>query len=286
MHKADSMRVGRILRLFNEFVRPARRGDVDSLEIAAYHVHGEPVPVGAALAASYEPFAVGEAWGPPWDTTWFRLRGRVPVGWRNREVHLGFAIGNAGETGFGAEALVYRDGQPVQGLSPNHRSYPITPQAEGGEPVELFVEAAANPPSPFGANPWPLLMAEPHGAPLFTLARASLFTVDPAFEAFFHDFRVAVELLIGLPEEEPRKARLLAGLERAADRLSLPDIGGTWPGAADVVRKLVDEPASPSAHRVSAVGHAHLDTAWLWPLRETVRKCARTFSTVLALMER
>ena len=33
-------------------------------------------------------------------------------------------------------------------------------------------------------------------------------------------------------------------------------------------------------------GHAHIDTAWLWPLRETRRKCARTFSTVLRLMER
>ena len=37
---------------------------------------------------------------------------------------------------------------------------------------------------------------------------------------------------------------------------------------------------------MSIVGHAHLDTAWLWPLRETIRKCARTFSTVLELMDR
>ncbi len=98
----------------------------------------------------------------------------MPAEWCGRQVHLRFAIGNAGETGFGAEALLYRDGQPVQGLSPNHRSYLMSGRAEGGEPVELYVEAAANPPSPFGANPWPLLMAEPHGAPLFTLARADL----------------------------------------------------------------------------------------------------------------
>ena len=37
---------------------------------------------------------------------------------------------------------------------------------------------------------------------------------------------------------------------------------------------------------VSAVGHAHIDLAWLWPLRETIRKGARTFSTVLRMMER
>jgi alpha-mannosidase len=286
MPKVDSARLSRIMRVFNEFVRPARGRERCGLEIGAYHVHGEPVPAKTATAASYEPFCVGEAWGPAWDTTWFRLRGVVPEEWRGREVHLGFAVGNAGETGFGAESLVYRDGEPAQGLSPNHRSYRVTERAEGGERVELYVEAAANPPSPFGARPWPLLMADPHGAPMFTLARADLFVADPAYEAFFHDFRVALELLAGLPEGEPRRARLLAGLDRAADRLDLPDIAGTWPEAAGIVHGLLDEPASPSVHRVSAVGHAHLDTAWLWPLRETVRKCARTFSTVLALMDR
>ena len=31
-------------------------------------------------------------------------------------------------------------------------------------------------------------------------------------------------------------------------------------------------------------GHAHLDTAWLWPVAETWRKAQRTFTTQLALM--
>src|SRR5207244_11945666 len=44
-------------------------------------------------------------------------------------------------------------------------------------------------------------------------------------------------------------------------------------------------PAVASAHRVSAVGHAHIDTAWLWPLRETARKCARTFTNAVRLMD-
>ena len=33
------------------------------------------------------------------------------------------------------------------------------------------------------------------------------------------------------------------------------------------------------------MGHAHIDTAWFWPVRETVRKCARTFSNQLTLLE-
>jgi alpha-mannosidase len=38
-------------------------------------------------------------------------------------------------------------------------------------------------------------------------------------------------------------------------------------------------------HRSVAIGHAHIDTAWLWPLRETVRKCTRTFASAVAMMD-
>jgi alpha-mannosidase len=256
------------------------------MEVAAHHVHGEPIPIAEALGADYEPFAVGAPWGPPWDTTWFRLRGRIPADWAGREVALGFSIGNAGSTGFGAEALVWRDGAPVQGLSPNHREYVLTNGAAGGEEVELLVEAAANPPSPFGANPWPLLLPEPHGAPLFTLERADLHVRDREFEAFWHDFRVLVELMGELPDGDPRFARICAGLEQACNLLDLPDIASSWRRASPVLEGLLAQRAAPGTHTTSIIGHAHLDTAWLWPLRETVRKCARTFSTVLALMDR
>ena len=46
---------------------------------------------------------------------------------------------------------------------------------------------------------------------------------------------------------------------------------------------LLAAPAGASEHTVSAVGHAHIDSAWLWPIRETVRKCARTFANVTHL---
>ena len=34
-----------------------------------------------------------------------------------------------------------------------------------------------------------------------------------------------------------------------------------------------------------AVGHSHIDAAWLWPKSETVRKVLRTFSTIVRLMD-
>ena len=45
------------------------------------------------------------------------------------------------------------------------------------------------------------------------------------------------------------------------------------------------KPANASAMNVSAIGHAHIDSAWLWPVRETRRKVARTVSNALALMD-
>ncbi len=286
MREEDAVVDGRIRRVLFEFVRPALRGPVHPLsEIAAFHVHGEPVEPSVALAAAYEPFRVGDAFGAAWDTTWFRLRGTVPVEWRDTEVALAFEIGNAGNTGFGAEALVWRDGRPVQGLSPNHREHVIAPKARGGEPVELFVEAAANPPSPFGANPWPLLMPDPGGAPMFTLARAELAVRDRDFAGFWHDFRVLVELLGELPPGDPHAQRLRAALSRACDALDLEDVRGTHHRARPILAEELAQRAAPGVHHTSIAGHAHLDSAWLWPLRETVRKCARTFSTALALMD-
>jgi alpha-mannosidase len=54
-----------------------------------------------------------------------------------------------------------------------------------------------------------------------------------------------------------------------------------------IAHELAEATVSPSqsAHVITAVGHAHIDTAWLWPLREAHRKCARSFSTALALMD-
>jgi len=40
---------------------------------------------------------------------------------------------------------------------------------------------------------------------------------------------------------------------------------------------LKDRPNSPSQHQIYAVGHCHIDTAWLWPYAETKRKIARSW---------
>jgi alpha-mannosidase len=53
-----------------------------------------------------------------------------------------------------------------------------------------------------------------------------------------------------------------------------------------ILQEELGKPAGASHLKVAAVGHAHIDTAWLWPVRESVRKCARTFATQLGLIDR
>ncbi len=100
------------------------------------------------------------------------------------------------------------------------------------------------------------------------------------------DFWVLRGLMGELPTDGTRGADLLRGLERAADALDPDDVAGTAAEARAVLAPLLAVGASGSAQRAIAVGHAHIDSAWLWPVRETIRKCARTFSNVLDLMDR
>ncbi|MET0886321.1 MAG: glycoside hydrolase family 38 C-terminal domain-containing protein, partial [Mycetocola sp.] len=74
--------------------------------------------------------------------------------------------------------------------------------------------------------------------------------------------------------------------ERAVDALDFDDLADSVGAARAELAGVLAAPAAGSTHRVVATGHAHIDSAWLWPIRETIRKCARTFSNVLDLMDR
>ena len=66
------------------------------LELEVWHVPpdavgsggsvGEPVPFEEAVGQPYAAYAVGEAWGPAWATSWFRITGEVPVDAANPEL--------------------------------------------------------------------------------------------------------------------------------------------------------------------------------------------------------
>jgi len=271
--------------LLKEVVRPAVHPATEPLDVTALHLHGEPVPYAEATQQDFEPFTVGDMWGSPWDTTWFRLRGQVPDDWAGREVVARVELGGAGTTmvSFTAEGLVYVDGVATQGLHHEHTNVRIARQATGSDPVDLYVEAAANPVPPFHSKDWPLLRAEPDGRPMYQLRRAELAVLDTEVEALAFDMHVLLQLY-DATTQQPRHNQLLDALHEAATSIDRDDVAGTAKAARAALAPALARPATVD-HVVTAIGHAHIDTAWLWPARETRRKCARSFANQLRLME-
>ena len=69
------------------------------------------------------------------------------------------------------------------------------------------------------------------------------------------------------------------------DAVDTVDVPGTAAAARALLAPTLAKPAAPSALNLTAVGHSHVDTVWLWPERETRRKAVRTLANAVALAE-
>ncbi|MHC4948609.1 MAG: alpha-mannosidase [Planctomycetota bacterium] len=262
-----------------EVLRPAVYGATAPLAVEAFQC-AEPVPHDAAVAADYRPVAVGWDWGPRWSTCWFRLTGRVPQEMDGRPVALRFSSGT--------EALLWIDGAPARGFDANRDTWMLADPARAGDAVRLHVEAACNHPFGIAAFSWdpPETRARWESDTPGRLERCELAVHDEAAWRLWRSFDFARRLLAELEETDPRAHALRRGLEAAVRRVDDRAVGATADAARAAVEDALATGAAPSATRCVAVGHAHIDTAWLWPIRETRRKCLRSFANALELMER
>ncbi|KAB2975791.1 alpha-mannosidase [Streptomyces sp. SS1-1] len=280
----------RVERVHTQRVKPAIYAATVPFEVEAWQAPGEPVPFEEAAAAPYTPFATGTPWGPPWGTTWFRMRGQVPAEWAGRRVEAVIDLGFVGDwPGNQAEGLVHlADGRPLKAVNPLNQYVPVGNPVAGGEDVHYLVEAASNPDilADGFAHPTPLGDVLTAGdRPLYTFRRADLAVLDEEVWHLDLDLAVLRELMVHLGEHEPRRHEILHALDRAMDTLDLDDVSGSAPAVREVLAPVLAKPAHASAHTISGVGHAHIDSAWLWPIRETKRKTSRTFSNVTSLAD-
>ena len=289
MHDETSLTVGRARRVLNERLRPAILGESIPLEVAAHVLPGEPIDPSEGPGLEYESFGVGTPWGPAWGTTWFRLRGTVPAEWAGECVEAVVDLGFDADTpGFQCEALVYTAAlEPVKALNPRNQWIPVAADAAGGEQVEFFLEAASN---PILLEAHPFLPTEQ--GDVTTASRAPLYTVRRMDLAVRRrevaELTADIDVLLQIQERQPagpRRAQILQALDNSLAVLDLQDIAGTAAAARKQLTEVLAAQAPASTHHLSAIGHSHIDTAWLWPLRETVRKVARTMSSMTALLE-
>jgi alpha-mannosidase len=233
----------------------------------------------AAQALEYRPAEIGEAFGPQWATYWFRVVATVPDEWAGARVDLIWDSGS--------EATLWRDGQPLQGLNSGGGALrceaPLTFAARGGERVSVAVEMACNDwMGAFGEldgnwfEPTDDRSARPHEVHA-RLARCAIARFDPDAWKLAWDF----EALRALEADHGR------GLDPAWDGHLLSELN-RFCNERDpaILAALLAHRNAARTHRVVAIGHAHIDSAWLWPLAETRRKVVRSFANQLALMDR
>jgi alpha-mannosidase len=252
------------------------RAPVDALELAG---PVERISFDEAAELDYEPVALGAELGPLFATYWLRVAATVPSAWAGARVDL------LADTR--SEATLWVDGRAVQGMnSAAAQARPdatLVPAARGGEALRFALEIACNDPFGFG------VVGEGAHGPYrtrspFVLDGCELARFDPDAWRLCFDFGVlrALELEDGV---DPAFAgELLARLDEFCNRWAAED-RATWEPAGAILADLYERHAAGGPHELSAVGHAHLDTAWLWPLDESVRKAQRTFATQVRLMD-
>ncbi|MCZ2262251.1 alpha-mannosidase [Isoptericola sp. QY 916] len=307
----DDVTLGRVRRFVDERLAPALDAARAPVTVTAWSQPGEPVRPDVVLALpddAFHPVAPGEPWGTPWSTTWLRLRGEVPAAWAGEEsrVDLEVDLGFTRDTpGFQAEGTARaHDGRVLKGISPYNRRVPLPlllradrtgwdawSAGAAALPVDVWVEAAANPvmDPDFTFAPTPLGdLATLPAVPQYAWGEIGLRLRDDATWGLWRDVRVLREQLEVLPDPGLRRGRVLRALARMLDvvQVATPEaLRASAPAARAELAGVLAEGNGDGGHEVVAVGHAHIDSAWLWPFRETRRKVVRTYSNALALLE-
>jgi alpha-mannosidase len=249
---------------------------VGKLDIRAWCTH-EPIPFAQRQTGAEKTLAVGDTWGALFDCAWFHFTGSVPAVAAGQKVVLLLDVN-------GELCVVDHDGAPVRGLTnaastydyrlgrPGKRVLPFADHARGGEPVDVWADAGCN--DLFG-------VLQEGGA----IKEAAIATCNETVRGLFYDYEVLLDFLKVLPEDSPRYQQILTGLTDVV-HLIYGGIAANADAARAILAPLLAQRGGDPSLRVSAVGHAHMDLGWLWPIRETIRKGARTFSTAIANIEK
>lgn len=219
----------------------------------------------------------GQYWGEYRQTFTMRTQFVVPKGW-DGAIELLLPLGNSASLKalsflYGPEALVFVDGEPLIGLAPNRTFIPLPDKYRDGKVHSLAL---------YG---WTGIKDEK-----YCIGEASLVRVNVAVKELHARMRVHDEAMRLLAADQPARVQLLQMLDDAVQAVDWRADGDRFDESVHRALRIVQEGASacgaPLETNVAAVGHGHLDLAWLWTLEQTKEKGARTFSNVLRLMER
>lgn len=239
----------------------------------------------------FEAITKGFKWGSDGEYLWLKADYTVPQELNGKDLFLMPKLG-------GYEAMLWVNGVPFGTFNNkitytshgNHYCGLIRKNAKADEKIDLAVEYYAG--------------HDYHGCDPFALDLAQVNTYDFAFDsldiciknnninAFYFDLKTVNQLANDLPDSSFFKARAINALTEvhktvyySPDEVSEEEFFGALEKAHPYLKAILNEKNVENAPQVGIIGHSHMDTAWLWHVDETIKKCARTYSNQISLME-
>ncbi|ORY26759.1 glycoside hydrolase family 38 protein [Naematelia encephala] len=249
----------------------ARSSSDASIKMTCFHAPSMSKPTfGDALSRflssstsglQLEPCGMGTTFGPTWTNHWVRVEMSFSPDWAQYDqVELHFDPG--------CEGLVFaEDGRCLQGLTgTEHGDEPVRRIEHIISPAELTIAEIVAPNMQALALKYDFMLLRELALELpaqSVLGNLSLTTANDIMDAF------------------DGSTGCIPKLRRIAERV----MGKDWElEFNNSYTKSVD--TTTETGKLWALGHCHIDTAWLWPWSATQQKVARSWSTQVDLMDR
>ena len=238
-----------------------------------------------AAQQRFRPFPQGTKWGRKWEYGWFRASVTMPGDAAGRRILL--------HLGPGPEMLVYVNGVEAGSIDRQHTTVELTACAVPGESFEIYAECYAG----HGVRLECGGIYEREDIPVpepgecQCVVESSHFGIhDQDMFSAYADYHTLYELWKALPDCDLRSMKIGEALQRftyiADFEAPQPRRSETVREGAKLLKPLLEKRNGDTMPEFTIFGQSHLDLAWLWPLEETKRKAARTYSNQIALMER
>jgi alpha-mannosidase len=209
----------------------------------------------------------GSQWGRLRES--FEMQGQFSVPPDFSAPALWLPIGQGGDFEH-PEALLYLDATAFAGVDRHHHEIKLPKSLADDKPHSLLLKGWC------GIRPETFLIGQP-----------AVVDVDAATRQLGARAQVGLDAVQWLGDRDPLGPQLLTALDEALTHLD-------WRGqsfyesvaeALGALEEALRQIGSPLPVEIVATGHAHIDVAWLWTLSQTRQKAARSFSTVLRLMD-
>ena len=278
--------IGKLVR-FEETLERLTFTKIDEISMKKYQTK-EPLDT-IPDESLFTPCEKGEEWGGEGMYCWYKGTYEVPGQYAGQNLYLRPHIGYY-------EAMLWVNGVPhgiyttkiTFNSHGNHHCDRIRTSAKAGEKIDLALECYAYH-YMLGTQPF---QDEAFRSFMYTYNGAEICVKNEDICDVYFNLKTVNQMVKALPQESFRRADLIRTLLKINEfiyydyELAPKDaFFAALQKANGLLKAELAKKNGPSAPSAGLIGHSHMDTQWLWPLQETLKKCARTYSNQMNLME-